>query len=237
MTDSNPTVLEDTLKISQKNLDAPGQIQILIQLGRVYQSKRQYQKALIYSKQALDLTKNQSNPDHRIAALINMGCVYWEMSQLKKAMNFFQIALPITEELKDDAGRMMLCAVMGVSYWRKGNWPRAIDWFEKALQDCPTSQKITDKSKSIDSWKHEGLTVVMERGIETLKNRIQIAQNQNDPVRILLPSFSMVPLMFFTNQKEEIPHLLQTIIPLARQLKKFDVLDVILTLKKIMRLD
>ena len=48
----------------------------------------------------------------------------------------------------------------------------------------------------------------MERGIVTLKNRIQIAQNQNDPNRILLPSFSMVPLMFFTGRKEDIPALM-----------------------------
>ncbi|SVD10790.1 uncharacterized protein METZ01_LOCUS363644 [marine metagenome] len=77
----------------------------------------------------------------------------------------------------------------------------------------------------------------MEKGIATLKNRIQIAQNQNDPVRILLPSFSMIPLMFFTGQKEEIPSLLQTIIQLAQQLNKNNILDVIPILKKIMEID
>jgi len=153
---------------------------------------------------------------------------------LKKAMDFFQNALPIAEELGDDAGRMMLCAIMGVSCWRKGEWSGAINWFEKALQDYPVD-KITT-AQSIDPWKYEGLKVVMEKGIATLKNRIQIAQNQNDPVRILLPSFSMIPLLFFTGQKEEIPSLLQTIIQLAQQLKKNNILDVIPTLKKIMEI-
>ena len=236
MTDSDPMVLEDALEKLRKNSDVLGQLQILIQLGQFYQSKRQYQKALIYSRQALDLVKDQSNPnpDHRIVALVNMGCVYWEMSQLKKAMDFFQDALPIAEELEDDAGRRMLCAIMGVSYWRKGEWSSAINWFEKALQDCSAGEIKTDTSQSIDPWKYEGLKVVMERGVETLKNRIQIAQNQTDPVRILLPSFSMIPLMFFTGQKEEIPRLLQTIVPLAQQLKKNNILDIIPTLQKIM---
>ena len=233
MTDSDLMVLEDALKILQKKSDALGQIKILIQLGQIYQSNRQYQKALIYSRRALDLAKDQSNPDYRIAALVNRGCVYWEMSQLKKAIGFFQDALPITKELGDDVGRRMLYAIMGISYWRKGEWPRAMDWFEKALQDCPAGEIKNNTLQSIDPWKYEGLKIVMERGVETLKNRIQIAKNQNDPVRILLPSFSIVPLMFFTGQKEQIPHLLQTIIPLARQLKKNNILDVILTFKKI----
>lgn len=234
MNDLNIKELEESLESLRQHSDDFGQLQILIQLGQTYQSKRRYQKALIYFRQALDLVKDQSNPDHQIVALVNIGCVYWEMSQLKKAMNFFQDALPIAEELGDDAGRMMLCAIIGVSYWRKGEWSGAIDWFEEALQDYPAGEIKT--ALSINSLKYEGLKVVMERGVATLKNRIQIAQNQNDPVRILLPSFSMIPLMFFIGQKEEIPPLLQTIIQLAQQLKKNNILDVVTTLKKIMEI-
>ena len=175
MNDLNTKALEESLKSLSQHSDVHGQLQILIQLGQTYQSKRRYQKALIYFRQALDLVKNQSNPDHKIVAFVNIGCVYWEMSQLKKAMNFFQDALPIAEELGDGAGRMMLYAIMGVSYWRKGEWSGAIKWFEKALQDCPASEITT--AQSIDPWKYEGLKVVMERGVVTLKNRIQIAQN------------------------------------------------------------
>ena len=63
----------------------------------------------------------------------------------------------------------------------------------------------------------------MDRGIGILKNRIKIAQSQNDPERILLPSFSMIPLVFFTGRKETISPLLKTIIPLAQQLKKNNI--------------
>ena len=103
MTDSDPMVLEDALEKLRKNSDVLGQLQILIQLGQFYQSKRRYQKALIYSRQALDLVKDQSNPNphHRIVALVNMGCVYWEMSQLKKAMKFYHNAISISEQLGD----------------------------------------------------------------------------------------------------------------------------------------
>ena len=77
----------------------------------------------------------------------------------------------------------------------------------------------------------------MDRGIGILKNRIKIAQSQNDPERILLPSFSMIPLVFFTGRKETISPLLKTIISLAQQLKKNNILNFIPRLKEIMRVD
>ena len=93
MDDLNIKALEESLESLRQHSDIPGRLQILIQLGQTYQSKRRYQKALIYFRQALDLVKDQSNPDHRIVVLVNIGCVYWEMSQLKKAMDFFEDAL------------------------------------------------------------------------------------------------------------------------------------------------
>ena len=227
--------LEESLKSLGQHSDTSVKLKTLIQLGRNYQTKRQYPKALFYSRQAVELVKGRSNLDHRIIALVNTGCVYWEMSQLKKAMGFFQNALPTVQEVGDGGGRMMLSAIIGVSYWRKGEWSSAADWFEKALHGFPVTEvKIL---QSIDPWKYEGLMVVMERGVTTLKNRIQTAQNQNDSVRILLPSFSMVPLLFFTGRREEIPALLQIIIPLAQQLKKNNILSVIPVLKKIMEIE
>ena len=237
MTDSDPIALENSLKILQKNLDVFGQLQILTRLGKIYQSKRQYQKSLIYFRQALNLVKNQSNFDYQIIALVNMGCAYWEMSQLKKAMNYFQDALLIIEEPNDSLGKGMLFAIMGVSYWRKGEWSKANQWFENALKNFPAGEIKTDTLQSLDPFKYEGLKIVMEKGIETLKNRIQLAIDQNDPSRVLLPSFSMIPLMFFTGKKEAIPKLMETSVMLAHQQQKHNILDVISTLKKLMKID
>ena len=104
MNDLNINALEDSLENIRQHSNLAGQLHLLIQLGQAYQSKRRYQKALIYSKEALDLVKGQSNLDHKIVALVNTGCIFWEMSQLKKAMGLFQDALPIAIELGDDDG-------------------------------------------------------------------------------------------------------------------------------------
>jgi len=99
MNDLDPIILEDSLKILRKNSDTPGQLQKLYELGDLFQSKRQYQKALNYARQALDLSNEKSNLDHQVVALVNIGCVYWEMSQLKKSMKYYQDALSISERL------------------------------------------------------------------------------------------------------------------------------------------
>ena len=237
MNDLDPIILEDSLKILRENSDTPGQLQKLYELGDLFQSKRQYQKALIYARQALDLSNEKSNLDHQVVALVNIGCVYWEMSQLKKAVKLYQSALSISEQLGDKEGQGMLRAIIGISYWRKREWSVAMNWFEKALQNFPDGEIKTEVLEPIGTCKYKGLRIVMDRGIGILKNRIKIAQSQNDPERILLPSFSMIPLVFFTGRKEKISPLLKTIIPLAQQLQKNKILDFIPRLKEIMRVD
>ncbi|MGV7221036.1 MAG: tetratricopeptide repeat protein [Nitrospinales bacterium] len=208
------TNLEATLEIQKKNCDVSGQLQTLSLLCQGYQSQRKYQKALLYSKQAIELAKVQINADDQIHAIINMGCVYWEMAQLKKAMSCFQDALTITQVTQDVEGQKKLSAVLGISYWRKGEWPTAFSWFEKSIS-------ILDAETS----KHDALKVILERGVKTLENRIRMAKDQNDAERTLLPCFSMVPLLYFADQKEKIPHLINEIIPLAQQLNKQNILN------------
>ena len=181
MNDLDPIILEESLKILSKNSDIPGQFQKIYELGNLFQSKRQYQKALFYAKQALDLSNEKPILDHQVTALINMGCVYWEMSQLKKAMKFYQDALSISEQLGDKEGQGMLRAIIGISYWRKGEWSIAMNWFEKALQNFPDGEIKTEVLEPIGRCKYKGLKIVMDRGIRILKNRIKIAQSQNDP--------------------------------------------------------
>ena len=220
----------------KKNSDEPKDFKTLSQLGQAYQTKHQFQKALACYKQAYATIKNQASPDDLIVALVNMGAIYWEMSQLRKATDLFHDSLLIVERIGDDVGRRMLYSIIGISSWRKGEFVKAIEWFEAALKVSTEAKVEYERSQIISPWKYEILLVVMERGIVTLKNRIEIARNQQDSVRILLPSFSMVPLMLFTGRKGEIPSLLKEIVPLAKELKNNKILNAITSLEKIIRI-
>ena len=219
----------------KQNSDEPKDFKILSELGQIYQAKRQFQQALAYSKQAYEIIKNQDSLDDLIVGLVNMGSIYWEMSQLRKATNLFHDSLLIVEEIGDDIGRRMLYSIIGISSWRKGEFVNAIEYFQKALEITSELRVEYERSQLVPPWKYEILHVVMVRGIVILKNRIQIARNQHDSVRILLPSFSMVPLMLFTGQKETIPSLLKEIVSLAKELKNNKILNTITALEKIIR--
>ena len=78
--------MEESLKKLKQNSDEPKGFKTLSQLGQDYQAKRQFQKALAYSKQAYEIVKNQASPDDLIVALVNMGAIYWEMSQLRLSL-------------------------------------------------------------------------------------------------------------------------------------------------------
>ena len=94
MNDSDRIVSKDSIEILSNKPDSPKSFLEIYELGSLCQSKRQYQKALVYAKQGLQLSTELSNQDHKVMALVNIGCIYWEMSQLKKAMDLFQNALP-----------------------------------------------------------------------------------------------------------------------------------------------
>jgi tetratricopeptide (TPR) repeat protein len=219
----------------KQNSEEPKDFKTLSQLGHDYQAKRQFQKALVYSKQAYELVKSATRSDDLIVALVNMGAVYWDMSQLRKATNLFHESLLIVEQIGDDVGRRMLYSIIGMSSWRKGEFVIAIKYFEKALLATSEAKVEQERSQLVPPWKYEILQVVMERGIEILKNRIHIAQNQNDLIRVLLPSFSMVPLMVFTGRKGEVPSLLKKIVPLAKELKRNKILETVTALEKIIK--
>ena len=150
-------------------------------------------------------------------------------------MKVFKDSLPIVERIGDNVGRRMLYSIIGISSWRMGEFVKAIEWFEEALKTSSEAKIEYDRTQLVPPWKYEILHVVMVRGIVTLKNRIQIARNQQDSVRVLLPSFSMVPLMLFTGRKGAIPSLLKEIVPLAKELKNNKILNTITALEKIIR--
>ena len=163
MNDLDPFPLENSLKVSSKIFDISSQFKKIYELGSFFQSNRHCSKALIYAKQALDLSNKKSNFTDHFIALVNMGCVYWEMSKLKKSLMFYGDALSISEQLNDKEALGKLCAIMGIAYWRMGDWPVAMNWFEKVLEKFPENEMRTIMNQTSSAFQYEGLTVIMER--------------------------------------------------------------------------
>ncbi len=67
----------------------------------------------------------------------------------------------------------------------------------------------------------------MERGVSILENRIRLAREQNDPLKLLQPLFSLAPLYLFTGRETGMDALLKEAASLAESLGKHDILETI----------
>ena len=235
MTEWNIKALEEKLVASRETSDIPTQFQVLSQLGKIFQSQREYRKALNYFRHALNLFKDIENNGDRTIALANLGCVYWEMAQLKKSVDLFEEALILAKKSSDNEGQFMLRTLLGISYWRKLEWGQAIFQFEQAFQVSPEYKTTLDLSRFNKSSNYEGLRGAIERGLVTLKNRTHIAWEHQDPNRILQSNFAMVPLLFFSGRKEEISILITKIVSLAQQIKRDDILKTLTKFQKLIK--
>jgi len=172
--------------------------------------------------------KQNSDESNDFKTLSQLGQNYQAKRQLQKALAYSKKAYELVKTEADSDDLIVALVNMGAIYWDMSQLRKATKFFQDSLL-------IVERTQLVPPWKYEILQVVMVRGIATLKNRIQIARNQHDSVRILLPTFSMLPLMLFTGQKEAIPSLLKEIVPLAQELKRNKILDTITALEKIIR--
>lgn len=233
MTDLNIAELEDELQTARGQKDINGEIIALRQLGSFYQKNRKLTKAASCLSKALNIVEKTENAGDKAVVFANLGCVYWEMAQLKKAMTHFQEALKIQRQIQDVTGQTAVLILLGISHWRKCQWEEGLSYFREAFDTQKTHDRKTEKS--LEDEGYYSLSEAMERGVATLQNRVRLGQEQNDPLKILQPMFSMVPLVLFTGRVSEVEPLLQEAGSLAERLQKKDILDVIPKLRGLVR--
>jgi tetratricopeptide (TPR) repeat protein len=229
----NIAALEDELKSARENKDIEGEASALRQLGLVcWENRKLTQAASCFSKVLILVETSGNERDHAVA-LATLGCVYWEMAQLKKAMTRFQEALKIQQRIEDISGRTAVLTLLGVSHWRKCEWEEGLSYFQKTLELQKTHKPKPDEQP--DDETYAPLFEALERGVQILGNRVRMGREQNDPLKILQPLFSMIPLYLFTGRGGETKPLLQEAGALAEALHKKDILDVIPKLDGLIR--
>lgn len=233
MTELNIADLEDELKSAREQKDINGEVIALRQLGSFYLKSRKLTKAASCLAKALNIVEKRGNAGDKAVVFANLGCVYWEMAQLKKAMTHFQEALKIQKQIQDVTGQTAVLTLLGISHWRKCQWEEGLSYFRDVIDMQKTDNQRTEKAPEDKGY--VSLSEAMERGVATLQNRIRLGREQNDPLKILQPMFSLVPLVLFTGRVSGVEPLLQEAGSLAGRLQKKDILDVIPKLRELVR--
>ena len=175
------------------------------------QQVRKYDAAITcLSKLALDI-----KDDNKLLAVVltALGTAYWEKAQLKKALEQFEKALVLFKEIDGKAGKAAILSIVGITYWRKCEWDRALEILKDALSLKPNWEE-----------RFAFLYGAFDRGVVTLKNRVRLGRELEQPMKVLKPLFSSTALHLVIGNLEEFNAYLDESMTLAQQLNQADIL-------------
>ena len=106
---------------------------LLNNIGAVYDSLGERQKALDYYEQALPIREAVGDRRGVAQTLNNIGRVYDSLGERQKALNYYEQALPIREAVGDKAGTAVTLNNIGLVYDNMGEWQKALYIYEQTL--------------------------------------------------------------------------------------------------------
>jgi len=102
-------------------------------LGLVYDSIGQPQRALEYYEQALPLRRAVEDRGGEATTLNNLGLVYYNIGQPQRALEYYEQALPLVRAVEDRGGEATTLNNLGLVYDSIGQPQRALEYYEQAL--------------------------------------------------------------------------------------------------------
>ncbi|MEH1895396.1 MAG: tetratricopeptide repeat protein, partial [Nostoc sp.] len=122
----------------------------LILLGNAYNFLGQYQRAIEFYQQSLEISREiGDSPEERLrqrngegSSLINLGCAYNSLGQYQQAIEFLQQSLEISREIGDSPeerlrqrnGEGISLIGLGNAYNLLGQYQRAIEFLQQSLE-------------------------------------------------------------------------------------------------------
>jgi tetratricopeptide (TPR) repeat protein len=121
----------------------------LISLGNAYYSLGQYERAIAFYQQSLDIKKEIRDIQGESSSLGNLGSAYYSLGQYERAIAFNQKSLDITKEIGDIQGESISLNNLGNAYRSLGQYERAIAFHQQSLDIAKEIGDIQGESISL----------------------------------------------------------------------------------------
>ncbi|MGK7940638.1 MAG: tetratricopeptide repeat protein [Crocosphaera sp.] len=103
------------------------------QLGNIYNSLGNYQKAIIFQEQCLDISKNIQDRQGEGIYLGGLGNAYQSLEEYQKAIAYYKQYLDISREIGYKLGEGNSLGNLGIAYGSLGEYEKAITYYQQAL--------------------------------------------------------------------------------------------------------
>ncbi|MEI1376940.1 tetratricopeptide repeat protein, partial [Nostoc sp.] len=153
----------------------------LILLGNTYNSLGQYQRAIEFLQQSLEIKREIGDRDGEGVSLGNLGNAYNLLGQYQRAIEFYQQSLEIKREIGDRNGEGKSLGSLGNAYNSLGQYQRAIEFLQQSLE---ISREIGDRNgegKSLNNWGNAYNSLGQyQRAIEFYQESLEIKREIGD---------------------------------------------------------
>jgi len=114
----------------------------MMNLGELFQNSGQYNEALHWTKQALQIEMQVGDQNNQAVCLNNIGNIYFSQGRYEEALIYFGQALDLAQRLNVPANLAMTLNNVGETYRKLGRYDQAMNSYLRALE---ASRSARDK--------------------------------------------------------------------------------------------
>ncbi|WYM01299.1 MAG: tetratricopeptide repeat protein [Gloeotrichia echinulata DVL01] len=191
----------------------------LISLGNAYNSLGEYQQAIDYHQQSLEIFRDIGDRNGEGLSLMNLGLAYFFQGQYPQAIDLFQQSLEIAREIGDRNTEGKSLANLGLAYLSLGQYPQAIDLFQQSLE---IAREIGDRNTEGNSLSSLGSAYLSlgeyQQAIDYHQQSLEIAREIGDRNSQGKSLMNLGLAYFFQGQYPQAIDLFQQSLEIAREI-------------------
>ncbi|GGA00700.1 tetratricopeptide repeat protein [Okeania sp. KiyG1] len=121
-------------------------------LGIAYDTLGEYEKAINYHQQYLQIAGETGDRSGEGAALGNLGITYYSLGEYDKAINYHQQCLQIAREIGNRSGESSALGNLGNAYLFLGEYDKAINYHQQCLQIAREIGNRSEEGSALGNW-------------------------------------------------------------------------------------
>jgi len=137
--DSAKVSFNKVINRAKKTGNKPALLTAYINLGSLYDTQTEFNKALGFHLKSLKLAEELQNEEDLATAYNNVGLMHYQLGDYDRALSYYEKGLKIKIKLNDKNGMALLYNNIAIIYYFKDDVDKCMEYFKKALKIWETA--------------------------------------------------------------------------------------------------